>query len=63
MAARDGKVPVGSIMAGQEDGNKYTFIGRIKIKGDLCFGRVVPSHGSCYAIRRAMEHRRYVQNH
>lgn len=56
--AQDGHVPPGAIAGGREKNNPYTFIGRFTMRDRSYIGRVVPTHGSCYVICKAMEHKR-----
>eukprot|EP00094_Tigriopus_californicus_P011100 TCALIF_10711-PA protein Name:"Protein of unknown function" AED:0.12 eAED:0.14 QI:0/0/0/0.33/1/1/3/0/293 len=56
--SQDGHVPPGAIAGGREKNNPYTFIGRFTMRDKAYIGRVVPTHGTCYVICKAMEHKR-----
>lgn len=56
--SKDGRVPPGAIAGGREKNNPFTFIGRVELKKGQYIGRIVPSTRSCYAICKAMEHKR-----
>lgn len=59
-SASDGRVPPGAIAGGREKTDPYTFIGRVELgKGKQSYiGRIVPTQQTCYAICKAMEHKR-----
>ncbi len=53
-----GQVPPGAVPGGWEKDNPVTFIGRVSIRGGTHVGRVVPRRKCCFAVLKAMEHRR-----
>ena len=56
--SKDGKVKPGAIAVGKEKNTPLTFYGRVSIKNERCFGRVIPTSRCCMFIRKGMEHRR-----
>ena len=47
-------------LSGMELNNPKTYIGRVLLHNEKCFGRVVPSSGSCFCLHKTMEHKRSV---
>jgi hypothetical protein len=43
-----------------EINNPKTYVGRVSLHNEKCFGRVVPSAGCCFCLHKTMEHKRSV---